>query len=693
MASRYWVGGTAAWDGTAGTKWSTTSGGSGGAAVPTSADDVFFNAASGASTVTISAGNTGAKTITCTGFIGTLTGTDPISVSGNMTLGSGMTYSYLGTITFTVAAVLTTNGISITSNITASSTLSLGSAFTITATMTANGNFSTSNYNVTLLAASFLRPGAGGTFTGGSSTITVNQSSFDLRNFTSLSVASTIFNLTGAGTGGNSTRFYGNGTIGTLTFNQTADGSSFFVGGNATYNSFKNNAQPIVINFVTGSVSTFPNGSWNINGTSGKVVYIGSDGGTFYLNGANGTLQTNTSNYVDIDTTTCVATYQTWNANNSTATTTSPPTVSGWNVSSGTTYYWVGGTGTWNGTTTTNWALSSGGAGGAGVPTQTDSVVFDANSNTGTNNFTVTLSTGATCFNLNTTGVDPITAMTVAGTGNLSFTGLTLTLTNKVAWTNTGAINFYTGSGEVTFTTAGISIASDISIQAGYTDVNLSGNLTLTGTKGLNILSGSFIAGANAVSLSYFNLTGSNANYLSKGLDLGTSSWTVSGAGSGAWDCSNSANFSVYGSLAAINMTSASAKTFNGSGYIWSSLVQAGSGALTIISNGTIISISNSVQPTTITFTSGQTISTTNFLVSGTAGNLVTINSTVAGSAAILSKTSGTVSCNYLSLKDSKATGGATWYAGANSTNVSGNTGWLFSNAPQSGGGSFLMLM
>lgn len=43
MANRYWVGGTAIWDSTAGTKWSTTSGGTGGASVPTSADDVFFD--------------------------------------------------------------------------------------------------------------------------------------------------------------------------------------------------------------------------------------------------------------------------------------------------------------------------------------------------------------------------------------------------------------------------------------------------------------------------------------------------------------------------------------------------------------------------------------------------------------------------------------------------------------------------
>lgn len=48
------------------------------------------------------------------------------------------------------------------------------------------------------------------------------------------------------------------------------------------------------------------------------------------------------------------------------------------------TYYWVGGPGTWD-STATHWSLTSGGAGGAGVPTSTDDVVIDAASNTGAN--------------------------------------------------------------------------------------------------------------------------------------------------------------------------------------------------------------------------------------------------------------------------------------------------------------------
>lgn len=43
-------------------------------------------------------------------------------------------------------------------------------------------------------------------------------------------------------------------------------------------------------------------------------------------------------------------------------------------------YYWVGGNGAWNTTATSNWAATSGGAGGAGVPTTADTAIFDANS-------------------------------------------------------------------------------------------------------------------------------------------------------------------------------------------------------------------------------------------------------------------------------------------------------------------------
>jgi len=79
----------------------------------------------------------------------------------------------------------------------------------------------------------------------------------------------------------------------------------------------------------------------------------------------------------------------------------------------------------------------------------------------------------------------------------------------------------------------------------------------------------------------------------------------------------------------------------------------------------------------TITFTAGTTTTVTNFAVSGTVGNPVTINSSVPGTRFTLSQASGTVVSQYLSIQDSNATGGATWIA-SNSTDLGNNLGWLF---------------
>ena len=84
MAERYWVGGTATWDATALLKWSSTSGGIGGEAVPTAADNVYFDAASGAVTVTLSGART-CLNFSSAGFTGTLTSTGTIAVSGSAT--------------------------------------------------------------------------------------------------------------------------------------------------------------------------------------------------------------------------------------------------------------------------------------------------------------------------------------------------------------------------------------------------------------------------------------------------------------------------------------------------------------------------------------------------------------------------------------------------------------------------------
>lgn len=154
MASRYWVGGTAAWDATVGTKWALTSGGAGGQAVPTATDDVFFDAASGAVTVTQS-GAAVCLSLNFTGFTGTFAGSGGISIRQDLTLGSGMTYTNTGLLTFSTTVTtrnITCNGKTITAGVTLTPavTYNFQDDFACTGTLTFTaGTLNSNNHNVT----------------------------------------------------------------------------------------------------------------------------------------------------------------------------------------------------------------------------------------------------------------------------------------------------------------------------------------------------------------------------------------------------------------------------------------------------------------------------------------------------------------------------------------------------------------
>jgi hypothetical protein len=83
-------------------------------------------------------------------------------------------------------------------------------------------------------------------------------------------------------------------------------------------------------------------------------------------------------------------------------------------------------------------------------------------------------------------------------------------------------------------------------------------------------------------------------------------------------------------------------------------------------------------------FTAGTTNTFTNWNASGESTRLLTIGSVTAASHT-LSKASGTVSADFLSISRSTATGGASWYAGANSTDGGNNSGWVFTAPPGPG--------
>lgn len=109
--------------------------------------------------------------------------------------------------------------------------------------------------------------------------------------------------------------------------------------------------------------------------------------------------------------------------------------------------FWVGGTGTWDSSSTTHWSTTSGGANGASVPGSSDVAVFDANSGGGT----VTLNFGGTIT------VQGITTGAFTGTWDNSVNNNNITMSAQTAFngSGTGTRTIKLGSATYTWSFAG----------------------------------------------------------------------------------------------------------------------------------------------------------------------------------------------------------------------------------------------
>jgi hypothetical protein len=195
--------------------------------------------------------------------------------------------------------------------------------------------------------------------------------------------------------------------------------------------------------------------------------------------------------------------------------------------------YWVGGTGTWDATTTTNWAATSGGAGGESVPVAADAVIFDASSGT---SFTVTLDSGynptvtsvtggsatvtldfnnqiLTCSTFSFTGT---AVRTLAfGTGNITITGNGTTVWNGAtstgfSYTGTGGVNFtYAGSTGTRTITHGTTGGSEATKAPPFNITAGTDTITITGTSYLSDVNFTGFGGTvtSAARFIYGNLT------------------------------------------------------------------------------------------------------------------------------------------------------------------------------------------
>lgn len=329
MADRYAVNTPFTWNATVGNKWATTSGGAGGASVPTASDNAICDANSGGGTITIGAAST-CLDLTCTSaagdFTGTIAGASTLAVSGSITLEAAMAgFTYTGVITLnaTSAKTITSGGKSFGGNITMNG---------VAGSWTLQDTFVSTAANVTL---------TNGTFNTNAKTVTMGQFLSTNNNIRTVTITNSTIHLTGGGgvnpwnftlTGGltfnssGSTISFENPTASTWSFNtggQTfndiamagaGSGTLNFAGPNCVFRdlAISNAAAAILGLNVTMSLRTLNftgyNGSWNGTGqlsisgdlTLGAGMTVGSTGNLFFV--ATSGTQTITSNGVPFST-------------------------------------------------------------------------------------------------------------------------------------------------------------------------------------------------------------------------------------------------------------------------------------------------------------------------------------------------------------------------------------------------------
>lgn len=543
-----------------------------------------INVTTGTYALTLSSGATVAN-LNFTGFTGTWSpGSATATFYGSLTMVAGMTHT-AATIGWTFGA--TSTGQTITSAGKSFGQIAFngaGGAWTLTDAFSVTsggviynqGTFNSANFAMTVVSMNYVTVGGACAINLGSSTVTCTGNTATIWNF------STVTGLTF--------------NAGTSTITSTGLLAKIFAGGGLTYNNVSfTGTTPGISNAFTGA-NTFANLTLAA-GVSGRVTYTFDSNqiitSTLSVTSASPVNRAQLSSSVAGTQRTITAAARTLSNCNFQDIAAAGATIpwSGTNLGDygnntnitfvTTSYFWVGGNGAWNDTSTTNWATSSGGGGGVAIPLPQDNVAFDVNSNVGTTAFTMTIGTGgAVCNNLTVSGLDAI--MTIAGTTTLTVYGsFALPATNLLA-TYSGTLTF-AGTGTKTISTNGTPVVattfngpgSTWTLGSAYstpqTMTFLAGTFN-TGNFALSastlIYSGTAVCainlGSSAVSL---RATGTMALTAGANLTFNAGTSTISFAavalGNLAFDCPGVTFHNVNMDFGAGNYTATGANTFN----------------------------------------------------------------------------------------------------------------------------------
>ncbi|HOY20102.1 MAG TPA: hypothetical protein PLC89_22500, partial [Haliscomenobacter sp.] len=724
----FWVGGNGNWGDPL--HWSFTSGGPGGACVPTAGDNVFFDANSGNSiAVNIDVENAYCRSMTWTGAAGTptLTGSKDkgIHVFGSLTFVNNLRQNFQGNFYFEGANtgnIITSAGRIFNRDVyvEGSGTWALADSLSVFNTIYFNqGDFNTANQQV--FAHNFLsRESRIRKLTLGGSLWTMRNR--EPQNYNVLDWNINPINL--SLDAGNSTIDFSN-QYGYMTANPTGPELKYnvvlFSGGDGTLNnSFRQKQSFDTVSCVTSL--------WNYGANSSNVVIMKNVNYTFQINAqdtftlgalivpdlctgmvelrssANGghaflkTTQSITVQRVMIQDINRIG-LGTATANNSI----DLGNNLGWTIveATGRDLYWVGRGGNGDWFDPVNWSLSSGGPGGECIPTAKDNVFFDANSFDGPSQRVNNPSRFAYCKNMSWTGVtnNPIFGMWV-----LNAFG-SVDLPNKTPGSYLSEISFRSLEKDRTILTRGFD-AFNVFFRS-------EGSWILQDTLSayyISIQSGEFNSNDKPVTTNYFYMSHYGFNFQT--LKMGKSHWRINGNGDLA-----AFNFNFYvGPNASVDagtslleftntlpvyVTYADVKFHN-------VLFSNAAGTSTLrslyetfntnippkvstfnkieIRNNGIILGKNVID--SLIFTAGKTYTldvaqsqTVNeyFQVIGNNCSPIELRSTVAGNKAVVNMNGGVVLGDFIQMRDQRGVGSTKFFAGANSTNINNsNENWIF---------------
>lgn len=330
------------------------------------------------------------------------------------------------------------------------------------------------------------------------------------------------------------------------------------------------------------------------------------------------------------------------------------------------TRYWVGGSGTWSISATTNWSTSSGGTGGASAPTVNDDVVIDEGSNTPGSTFSITVSSDVYCNNFiyeRTT----VNSFTFINCGNFI-----IHVNSDVSWsgvggTCTGMISFK-GDYNNQMTTNANGASSLRCVSGGSRIQSILGVNQLMST--LDIVNSDVVYN-NTASINTLNMQSTVSRTLL--LSINTK---VQG------NVNVSSNSNVVGGTLRMN-SSVSPCTLEVNGTLTSLSLEPAFANLVynIKGTGTITSISDAVSSAfVLQFDTTSNLKVNTWEVTGVSGGVITVRSNVSGVRSTVTKTGGgTVSTSFMSVTDMQPSPDDTWIS-TNSTNGGNNYRWYFNS-------------